>query len=313
MAKYRNSLPLMGGGIFLLDGGLETTLVFDKAINLPEFAAFVILQNDEGSKVLKEYYQKYISIAVEKEVGFILESPTWRASSKWGKLLDYSDDALDNINHQAIQLLCQIRADNESEKTKIVISGCIGPKGDGYVIDEKMSLDEAEKYHTPQIITFSQTEADFVTAYTINYEEEAIGIVRAAQSVKMPVVIGFTVETDGKLPSGQTIKKAIETVDNATNNYAAFFMINCAHPTHFLDALSGNETWKLRIHSIRANASTKNHAELDEAVELDDGNPSELGRQYKELMTKLPNLNLLGGCCGTDHRHIKAICNAIIA
>ncbi len=313
MAKYRNDLPLMGNDIYLTDGGLETTLVFHEGIDLPEFAAFVLLQNDEGCKTLVEYFQKYVSIANEHEVGFVLESPTWRASSKWGKLLGYSDDALEKINREAIKLLSIVRDDYESDKTKIVISGCIGSKGDGYVIDEKMTVDEAEKYHASQITTFSNTEADLVSAYTITYAEEAIGIVRAAQSVKMPVVIGFTVETDGKLPSGQTIEDAIETVDNATNNYTAYYMINCAHPTHFQGALSGDESWKQRIRAVRANASTKSHAELDGAEELDDGNPSELGRQYKELRAQLNSLNVLGGCCGTDHRHVEAICKAIIA
>jgi len=313
MAKYRNNLPQLNNEIYLTDGGLETTLVFHKGIELPEFASFVILQNEEGRKVLREYYQKYVSIAAEHEVGFILESPTWRTSSKWGKLLDYSDEALEKNNRQSITFLSQIRDDNERSKIKIVISGCIGPKGDGYLIDEKMSPDEAEKYHTPQITTFSHTEADLVTAFTLNYNEEAIGIVCAAQDSKIPIVIGFTVETDGKLPSGQTIKDAIETVDNATNKYAAYYMINCAHPTHFLGALDGDESWKQRVRAVRANASLLSHAELDEAEELDDGHPAELGHQYKELKNQLQNLNVLGGCCGTDHRHIEAIYHSIIS
>lgn len=313
MAKYRSNLPQMNNEIYLTDGGLETVLVFHKGIELPEFASFVILQNGEGRKALMEYYQKYVSLAAVHEVGFILESPTWRASSRWGKLLDFSDEALELINRQSISILSQIRDDNEKSNIKIVISGCIGPKGDGYVIDEKMSPDEAEKYHAPQILTFSHTEADLVTAYTLNYTEEAIGIVCAAQDAKMPVVIGFTVETDGKLPSGQTIKDAIEMVDKATNKYAVYYMINCAHPTHFLGALDGDESWKQRIRAIRANASLLSHAELDEAEELDDGNPAELGRQYKDLKNQLQNLNVLGGCCGTDHRHIEAIYQSIIS
>lgn len=122
----------------------------------------------------------------------------------------------------------------------------------------------------------------------------------------MPVVILFIVETDGKLPSGQTLKDAIETVDEATDGYAVYFMINCAHPTHF-ENVSTDEFWTKRISGIRANSSTKSHAELDERVELDEGNPAELDRQYRELLTKLPNLKVLGGCCGTDFRHISKI------
>ncbi len=312
MAKYRYDLPQISNEIFLTDGGMETTFVFHNGIDLPEFAAFILMQNTEGRAILVDYFQRYISIAKEHSIGLVLETPTWRASSKWGAILGYSEEALERINRKAVELLVQIRDEHEIDKTKLVISGCIGPQGDGYAIDEMMTTKDAEKYHLPQIDTFGHTEADLVTAFTITYTDEAIGMVRAAQSVNMPIVIGFTVETDGKLPSGQTIKDAIETVDKVTSNYTAYYMINCAHPTHFQGSLSGNESWKLRIRAVRANASTKSHAELDEAEELDDGNPTELGRQYKELSAQLSNLNVLGGCCGTDHRHVEAICKSIV-
>jgi len=312
MAEYRYNLPQMGNEVFLTDGGMETTFVFNDGIDLPEFAAFVLMQNSEGRATLIDYFQKYILIAKEHNIGLILETPTWRASSKWGAILGYTEKTLEAVNRKAVDLLLQIRDQYESGKTKLIISGCIGPKGDGYVIDEMMTAKEAEAYHAPQIITFSQTEADLVTAFTINYTDEAIGMIRAAQSVKMPIVIGFTVETDGKLPSGQTIKDAVESMDKATSSYVAYYMINCAHPTHFQDSLNGNEAWKQRIRAVRANASKKSHAELDEAEELDDGDPTELGLQYKELRAQLNNLNVLGGCCGTDHRHVEAICKSIL-
>lgn len=312
MAKYRNHLPQMGNDIFLTDGGLETTLVFHEGMDLPEFAAFVLMQSNEGMAVLEAYFHKYISIAKKHSIGLVLETPTWRASSKWGAILGYSEEDLESVNRRAIDFLIRVRDEHENDRTKLIISGCIGPKGDGYVIDERMTTDSAEKYHKTQISTFSNTEADLVTAFTLTYTDEAIGMVRAAQSVAVPIVIGFTVETDGKLPSGQTIRNAIEAVDEATSNYAAYYMINCAHPTHFQESIGGRDSWKLRIRAVRANASTKSHAELDEAEELDDGNPSELGRQYKELRGQLRNLNVLGGCCGTDHRHVEAICKSII-
>ncbi len=152
---------------------------------------------------------------------------------------------------------------------------------------------------------------DLVSAYTINYEEEAIGIVKAAKSAEVPVVIGFTVETDGKLPTGQSLGKAITAVDEATNNGPAYYMINCAHPTHFKDILEVDEPWVKRIRAIRANASTKSHAELDEAVDLDEGNPLDFGTRCGELKKISPNINIFGGCCGTDHRHVEEICKAV--
>jgi len=312
MTKYRNNLPQISDEIFLTDGGLETTLVFHNGIDLPEFSAFVLMKDSEGRNTLKQYYKKYISIAKQHGLSFILETPTWRASSKWGQKLGYTEEELADINHKSVELLLQIRDEHETDSSKLILSGSIGPKGDGYIIDEMMTIEAAKNYHTQQIRTFSNTEADLVSAITLTYVEEAIGIVRAAQAENIPVVIGFTVETDGKLPSGHTIQYAIETVDAATNNYAAYYMINCAHPTHFQNSIGGNKAWKQRIRSVRANASTKSHAELDEAEVLDDGNPEVLGHQYVELREELSNLNVLGGCCGTDHRHIAEICKQVI-
>lgn len=214
------------------------------------------------------------------------------------------------MNRQAIKMLVEIRDEFEDPKSTIVISGCIGPRGDGYRPSALMTADEAERYHRTQIGVFASTEADMVTALTMTYAEEAIGIVRAAQSVGLPVVISFTVETDGRLPSGESLEEAIKQVDAATNNGPAYYMINCAHPTHFGDVIADGDPWTRRIRGLRANASRLSHAELDKAEELDDGNPVELGEQYFSLHRGLGNLNVLGGCCGTDQRHVEEICKA---
>ena len=195
----------------------------------------------------------------------------------------------------------------------MVISGCIGPWGDGYNPTALMNEIEAEYYHAHQIGTLAQTNADLVTAMTMTYVEEAIGIVRAAQKANIPVVISFTVETDGKLPTGQSLAEAIATVDRATNNAPIYYMINCAHPLHFVHILEEGGEWIERIKAIRANASIKSHAELDEAEKLDDGNPVEFGIQYQKLRNLLPNLNILGGCCGTDIRHVEQICKGALS
>jgi len=310
MQKYRNDLPQLSDDLFLTDGGIETTLIFHDGLDLPEFAAFDLLKDEEGFGALRRYYRTYAAIAAKYQVGFILESPTWRASSDWGEKIGYSADDLKVKNQQAIELLDEIRAEYEDVNTKMVISGCIGPRGDGYNPSDFMTEEEAERYHKVQIETFSDTNTDIVTAITMTYFEEAVGITRAAKSLGMPVVISFTVETDGKLPSGQSLKDAIQKVDEVTSNYPAYYMINCAHPTHFENVLVESEPWLHRIRGLRANASTLSHAELDEAEKLDDGSPSELSNQYNDLRNKLSNLNVLGGCCGTDHRHIEEIIKA---
>ena len=310
MAKYRDDLPQLSDDLFLTDGGIETTLIFHYGLELPHFAAFDLLKSDEGRRVLRKYYRTYASIAQNHRVGFVLESVTWRASPDWGKKLGYSIDALADMNHEAIELVRDVRDEFENEQTKMVISGCIGPRGDGYDPSQMMTEQQAEQYHIAQVGMLSETDVDMVSALTMTHEEEAIGIVRAAGSTGIPVVVSFTVETDGRLPTGGTLRDAIEKVDEATGAIPAYYMINCAHPTHFEGALATGETWARRIRGIRANASTKSHAELDEAEELDDGNPVEFGAQYSRLRERFDHLSVLGGCCGTDHRHIEEIITA---
>lgn len=311
MAKYRNDLPQHHGGIFLTDGGMETTLIFHEGIDLPHFAAFVLLDNPEGREKLKQYYASYLAVARDHGTGFVLDSPTWRANPDWGAKLGYDAAALKAINVRSIAFLEELRAGWERPNAPCVISGAIGPRGDGYKAGN-MDADEAEAYHRPQIAAFAEGGADIVTAYTLGSIDEAIGIARAAQTTGIPSAISFTVETNGRLVKGETLRQAIESVDRETGGAPAYFLINCAHPTHFEDALRAGEAWTRRIHGVRANASTKSHAELDESTTLDAGDPSDLGQRYQALRGTFPAMRILGGCCGTDHRHARAICEACV-
>lgn len=312
MSKYRNTLPLSENDLCISDGGLETTLIFHEGIDLPHFAAFDLLKDEVGTEILRRYYARYASIAMERGLHFMLDAPTWRANPDWAEKLGYDMETLADANRKAIGLMLEIRDQYESAQTRIIISGNIGPRGDGYLANEKMSIEQAEQYHLQQIRTFAQTDADMVSAFTLNYVEEAIGIVNAARSVSMPVVISFTLETDGRLPSGQSLADAITQTDKMCEDYPLYYMINCAHPTHFAHILQAPGTWQSRIRGLRANASMRSHAELDECEDLDDGNPRQLGEQYRHLLQQLPNLTVVGGCCGTDHRHVEAICSALV-
>jgi S-methylmethionine-dependent homocysteine/selenocysteine methylase len=307
---HRNELPQLSGELFLTDGGLETTLIFHRGIDLPEFSAFDLLKDEEGIEELRRYFVSYLELAKEHDAGFVLESPTWRASPRWGEAIGYSADELEEANRKAIALMAELRDRYEGDLSPIVISGNVGPQDDGYDPQQKLSADEAADYHSTQIATFADTDADMVTALTMTYVDEAIGITRAAQDAEIPAAISFTLETDGRLPSGQPLGEAIEETDTATGDGPAYYMINCAHPTHFEDVLAGNEPWSRRIRGLRANASTRSHAELDEATELDDGDPDDLGARYAQLRERLPEMNVLGGCCGTDDRHVARICSA---
>jgi homocysteine S-methyltransferase len=307
MNNYRNSLPQLGDGLFLTDGGIETTLIFHEGLDLPDFSAFHLLKTREGEESLRKYFHTYADLAKQYDTGLILESATWRSNPDWGARLKYSSGELAEANRKAIRLLVEIRDAYESEGKPIVISGCIGPRGDGYVPSDVMSVQEAEEYHRKQIGIFAASAADMVTAITMNYVEEAIGITQAAKKAGIPAVISFTVETDGNLPTRQTLKSAIEQVDETTDGYPAYYMINCAHPTHFEHIVAEDGTWLKRVHGLRANASHRSHAELDEAPDLDEGNPIELGAQYARLKKRISALNVMGGCCGTDHRHVEQI------
>jgi S-methylmethionine-dependent homocysteine/selenocysteine methylase len=307
-ARYRHRLPQVDGELMITDGGIETTLIFHEGLELPSFAAFDLLKDDAGVAALRRYYDAYAAIARDRGVGIVLESATWRANPDWAGELGYSLEQLDGFNRKAIALLEAIRADFDEQLAPIVISGCIGPRGDGYAAGTAMSPDEAEAYHSTQIGTFAATAADMVCAITMTYAAEAIGVTRAARGAGMPVAISFTVETDGRLPSGQPLAEAIDQVDREADGGPDYFMINCAHPTHFEDVLEPGAPWLDRIQGLRANASRKSHAELDEATDLDDGDPAELGAQYRALGARLRSLTVLGGCCGTDHRHVDEIC-----
>ncbi len=287
----------------IADGGLETTLIYHHGADLPDFAAFVLLDDERGIELLRGYYAPYVEIARRVHVRAILDTPTWRANADWGARLGYDTSALTDVNRRAVELLDSVR--RESPDVEIAISGCIGPRGDGYAVGETMTPDEAESYHAPQVQALAH--ADLVSALTMTYPAEAVGVVRAARAAALPVVISFTVETDGRLPSGQTLADAVAEVDAGTDGAAEYFMVNCAHPSHFAHVLPVE-----RIRGIRANASTMSHAELDAAEELDEGDPAELARDFARV-SRLQHLEIVGGCCGTDHRHVAAIAAALSA
>lgn len=311
MTKYRDNLPQLGKQLFLTDGGMETTLVFHENIDLPCFAAITLLTSKKGEKQLYDYFHRYLSLFNDYKTGFILESVTWRGSRKWMNELGFSESEHKVLNQKAVKMLFNLREQYETTGFPIIISGCIGPYGDGYNAEEALGIEASEEYHVEQIKTLAEAGADVITAMTINSADEAIGMTRAAQQQNIPMVISFTLETDGRLPSGQSLESAILEVDLATEIPPVYYMINCAHPSHFVDVLQSRQHWQTRIRGIRANASCKSHAELDESTELDIGDVQALGMDYQILKEILPNLTVLGGCCGTDHRHIEAIAKNI--
>jgi len=312
MTPISASLPFLDGAAFVTDGGIETTLVFLEGIDLPQFAAYTLLRTAEGRQSLEDYFVGYADLGRRHTVGIVLDTPTWRASTDWGRVLGDDQAALDWANTQAVALLLDVRARYETPESPIVISGAIGPRGDGYVAGEEMTASAAAAYHGRQALQLGQAGVDVITALTMTNSNEAIGIADAARAAAVACAVAFTVEVDGRLPNGETLGDAIRAVDAATSGSVAYFMINCAHPSHFEATIDVDEAWVRRLRGIRSNASMASHAELNEADTLDPGDPVELGEHLWRLHDRHEHLTLLGGCCGTDERHIDAIAGHIV-
>jgi S-methylmethionine-dependent homocysteine/selenocysteine methylase len=286
--------------------------MYKRGLELPEFSAFHLLNNERSKAALREYYTAFAKVAVDLGTPFIFDSLTYRASRDWGALLGYSTQSLAEMNHKCFELYreCASEAGLTAENT--VISGCIGPKGDAYKTNQDLTAESAEIYHREQIDTFLEAGADIVTALTLNTTDEAIGIARASAEAGIPSVIAFTIEKDRKLRSGETLKQAIETVDTETSNAPAYYMINCSHPADFGPALA-SEPWTNRIRGLRANASSLDHGTLCQLGHLEEGNPDELASQYVDIRATHPKMNVFGGCCGTDYVHVEKIGRALLA
>jgi S-methylmethionine-dependent homocysteine/selenocysteine methylase len=306
MARYRSALPQLSGDVFLTDAGVETDLIFNHGIEIREFAAFTLLPTPTGRAALTRYFEGFLTLARERNAGFVLDSTTWKAHAHWAESLGMNSAELRAANEESIRFIAELRDRFSTNAQPIVLNAVVGPRGDAYRPEAKISMEDAESYFAEQLGWLAATDADMISALTFNQAGEAAGLARAARAVGMPVVVSFTVETHGALPDGQSVADAITQVDEATDGYPAYYMINCAHPDHFTSVLA-DAAWARRIRGVRANASRKSHAQLDASPTLDAGDPQELAGLYRQLAERMPWLNVFGGCCGTDLRHVTEI------
>lgn len=308
MAHPNRILPQMQGDIFILDGGIETHLIFNEGEDLPHMSAYVLNDTERGRQVLRDYFRAYLPIAQKAGKGFVLDTHTWRANPDWGALIGRDAERLRADNMASAAFCLALRDEFQAAGVPSIVSGVIGPRRDGWQYDGAMTVEEAEGYHRPQIEAFAAAGVAYITTYTLTNTPEAIGIARAAGAAGLPVVLSFTLETDGNLPGGKALGEAIAETDAATGGYPSYYMINCVHPIHFAGTVRHGGRWVDRIGGLRVNASKKSHAELDNSPELDIGDIRDLAERYARLLPLLPNVGVIGGCCGTDHRHIGAIC-----
>lgn len=310
-SKHRHNLPQLSGRPFLTDGGTETYLIYKQNLEIPHFSAFHRLSDEDGYRIIKQYYRDHVAVAAQHGIGFIFCSLTYRASRDWGELLGYSTQALADVNCKAIDMYRDIAREYESEKTPMVMSGCIGPRGDAYKLDRMITAEESEEYHAEQIDTFNQAGIDMITGLTLSSVDESVGIVRASQSKSIPCAISLTVQKEGRLKTGQSLRDAVLEIDERTDHGPAYYMINCAHPDDFGPGLEEAD-WVKRVRGIRSNASNLDHGVLCQLGHLEEGDPIVLGKQHGEISRKFPHMNVWGGCCGTDSLHLDHICRNVL-
>jgi S-methylmethionine-dependent homocysteine/selenocysteine methylase len=313
VARYRNALPQVADGVTMLtDGGLETALTFRDGIDLPYNAACELLRSEHGMRVLLDYYDENAAIAAEAGLPFSVDSPTWRANPDWTTRLGYSRDEFVEVNREGVRMAQEVRRRHESITTPVVIAGVVGPRSAGFQPGERQSAGQAADYHFRQVDVLAGTEADYINALTLNYSAEALGIARAAEAAGIPAVISFTVETNGLLASGESLGEAIEVVEEGTDAYPAYYALNCVHPSHLPQALTSGAPWTRRIRAYRANSTRRSHREITAANNLDEGTPHELVEQFRELRESLPQLTVVGGCCGSGSGVTLAIAAALV-
>jgi homocysteine S-methyltransferase len=310
-------------GTFLANGGIETYLLFQQGFPLRDGCGFEVFDDPAALEALERTYLEPIAdAALENGLGLVYDALVWRASPDWFARLGYKPADVERLNRLAIS---RTREALESWRRKrggaaktmpLVVSADIGPRGDGYRVESRASVDAARGYHDPQVGIVAEAGADLVGAMTMTHVEEAIGIALAAKERKLPVTIAATVETDGRLPDHMPLSEFIARVDDATDGWPLFYLVNCAHPTHVAPTLAAarerDEAWLERFRGFRANASSKSHAELDESTTLDRGDPADLARRVAELQRSF-DLRIVGGCCGTDVEHVAAIARATTA
>ncbi|WP_425091959.1 homocysteine S-methyltransferase family protein [Tropicimonas sp. S265A] len=292
---------------YLVYAGTGTDLIFNHGVDMPGFASFPLLETQETRCLLAEQMEALARLAGIANMGCILDTPTWMANADRAAPLGYGVDRLEGVNKDAASLMESVR--QKADRNDILLSACIGPRQDPYAETAATSVSDARKYHAQQLNTFKGTSVDFATAYTFNRIDEAAGCILAAKDAGLPIVMSLVVETDGRLDDGTPLLDAIDQIDQRTERAAEYFMVNCAHPSHFFDALEAHP----RLMGVVANASTCSHAELDEATTLDDGDPEALGREIADVFRRNPGLRVFGGCCGTDMRHMASIVRSLPA
>ena len=299
--------PRLENKFYLTEGGTETEILYKWGFELPEFAMFPLLDNPEADRVIRDMYRRYFEVAAEHNTGMLIVGHDYRASPDWGEKLGYSAEGLREMQQRTIQFLQEMRTEYEDRVSDVYIGASIGPRGDAYGTGDAITESEAEDYHSVQLENLEGTAADMAIALTFNNIPESIGVIRAGVAAGLPVGVSLTLTPEGRLRSGPSLREAIEAIEEATDGAAAWFGTNCAHPVEFEPAFADAGSWFDRLRYIRPNAAKMDKIALCSLGHLEDGDPVELGGEMGEIARRFPRADILGGCCGTDERHLSEI------
>jgi S-methylmethionine-dependent homocysteine/selenocysteine methylase len=304
--------PRKPGLLYLTEGGVETEIMYKWGHKLPHFAMFTLLDKPEAMADMKSMFARALEVAATQKTGLVLSSLDYRASPDWAALLGISADGLRDVHFRTVAFMKEVAAPFVEKIPDLVFSGVIGPRGDAYGKGGGITEEEAEDYHTPQLKNLRDAGADMACALTFNNIPEAVGVARAAKAVGIPLGLYFTLNSKGTLGSGPTLKEAVESVEEITQGAPSYYGLNCSHPLEFMESLEDGD-WLKRVRSIRPNAVRMEKVALCKLGHLEDGDPEELGQQMGDIRQKFPQMDILGGCCGTDERHLGEIAKNALA
>ncbi len=312
--RVNSSLPAAGSGeYFLTEGGTETEIMYRHGFELPEFAMFPLLDTPKAVRALRSIFRAHLDVAAEFGLSFLLTGLDYRASPDWGAKLGYSPQALSDANMQSIEFLREISEGYEGQIPRLLIGGCLGPRGDAYGLNQNITAESAEDYHAVQLETLKKSGVDFAVAATFNNVPEAVGVSRAAARIGVPLFVSLTLDSTHRLKSGPSLGDAITEIDALAGEAAPeFYLLNCSHPLEYEPALDDGK-WIKRLRGVRPNASKMEKIALCKLGHIEDGNPVELGEQIGDLSYRYTHMDIFGGCCGTGDSHLREIAKALVS
>lgn len=310
MAETKAFPSRQEGRFYLSEGGTETELMYKYGFELPQFAMFPLLNNPDAVSKMREMFRSYLDVVANNGMCALMGGLDYRASPDWGELLGYSPAGLAEANHQSIAFLREIANEYASDIPEILIQGLIGPRGDAYARNAKITENEAEDYHSVQLETLKDTDVDLALAMTFNNIPESIGVARAAAKIGVPLGISLSLDSTSRLNSGPGLAEAITVIDAEVNQSPEFYSINCSHPVEYEPAIVPGD-WIDRVRGVRPNASKMEKIALCQIGHLEQGDPVELGELCGDLARRYPHMDIWGGCCGTWNTHLDEIAKNI--